>query len=356
MKNKIVLNNKKLNSEIFIENNSIKNNLELEIKKNNKTFIIIDKKIFNNIKSLKRKRNNVFVIQIVSNEKIKSFLSYSKIINFLLKNNIDRSSSIIAIGGGTIGDLCGFIASTILRGVRFIVIPTTLLSQVDSSIGGKNGINTSYGKNLVGTFYHPNLIIIDPNILKSLSMKQMRSGYAEILKYALINDNYFYKWLKLNHLKVLNKEKNYLIKSIEKSIRIKLKYIIADEREKLINSSSRAMLNFGHTFGHALEALNKYNSNLTHGEAVSIGMAVASKISYKTGKLNKIELDDILNHLKIVGLPYSNKNLKNKKIYRLINLDKKNINKKINLILLKKIGSAYYKRGLDIKKLKKLVK
>ena len=353
---KIIINNQNLNSKIFIEKNSIKKFLKLEFKKNNKIFIIIDKKVYSSCKFLFKKRNNFFIIKIASNEKIKSFNYYKKINNYLLKNNINRSSTLVAIGGGTIGDLCGFIASTILRGVRFVSIPTTLLSQVDSSIGGKNGINTSYGKNLIGTFYHPNLVIIDPVILKSLSIKQMKSGYAEILKYALIKDNKFYRWLKNNYLKILTKKDSFLIQSIEKSIRIKLKYINLDEKEKLINSSSRAMLNFGHTFGHALEAMNNYKSNLTHGEAVSIGMVTAARISYKLKDITELELNDIINHIKMVGLPYFSKNIQNKKIYKLISLDKKNTQSSINLILLKKIGSAYYKRGLKINSLINLTK
>ena len=356
MKKILTVDNKYINSKIIIENNSIKKFLKLEEKKNNKIFILIDKKVFNKKNFFVKKRKNIFCLQINSNEKIKSFNSYKIIINYLLKNNIDRSSTLIAIGGGTIGDLSGFIASTILRGVRFISIPTTLLSQVDSSIGGKNGINVSYGKNLVGTFYHPHLVIVDPAILKSLSIRQMRSGYAEILKYALINDKKFYLWLKKNYSAILTKKRNFLIKSIEKSIKIKLKYIVSDEKEKLINSASRAMLNFGHTFGHALEAMNQYKTNLTHGEAVSIGMVTSAKISHKLKKINKLEFDDIINHIKNVGLPFSSKNLKNPKIYNLISSDKKNMNNSINLILLKKIGSAYYKRGLNINKLKNLTK
>ena len=159
------------------------------------------------------------------------------------------------------------------------MIPTTLLSQVDSSIGGKNGINSKYGKNLIGTFYQPDIVIIDPTILKSLPLKQIKTGYAEIVKHALINDKNFYNWLKKNLKNILLLKENPLSYAISESIKIKAKYVTRDEKEKRINSSSRAMLNFGHTFGHALESINKYRSNLTHGEAISIGMILATKIS-----------------------------------------------------------------------------
>lgn len=235
------------------------------------------------------------------------------------------------------------------------MIPTTLLSQVDSSIGGKNGINSKYGKNLIGTFYQPDIVIIDPTILRSLPLKQLRTGYAEIVKYALINDKNFFIWLKKNLKDILLLKKNQLNYAILKSIKIKEKYVINDEKEKLVNSSSRAMLNFGHTFGHALELINKYHSNLTHGEAISIGMILAAKISYRMKNIRRSELDDIIYHFKQAGLPYSTKSVINNKLYKAISADKKNTNNKINLILLKKVGEAYYKRGLNITELKNLI-
>ena len=304
---------------------------------------------------INNKKKNISIIKINSNEKIKSIEFYSKLITKLLKYKVDRSSTIIAIGGGVIGDLCGFVASTVLRGIRFVLIPTTLLSQVDSSIGGKNGINSKYGKNLIGSFYQPDIVLIDPSILKSLSLKQLRSGYAEILKYSLINDAKFYHWLKINYKEILNLNANSLVYAILKSVKIKSKFIQKDEKEKLINSSSRAMLNFGHTFGHALESLNHYDASLTHGEAISIGMSIASKISWKIKNISKNEYDNIIQHLKKVGLPVISKKTYSKNIYTKILLDKKNTNNLINLILLKKIGKAYYKRGFTISKIKKLI-
>ena len=230
-----------------------------------------------------------------------------------------------------------------------------MLAQVDSSIGGKNGINSKFGKNLVGTFYQPDLVIIDPSILKSLPLRQIKSGYAEILKHALINDKIFFQWLKKNIHNLFRMRNSTLIYAITKSINIKAKYVMRDQNEKLTNSFSRAMLNFGHTFGHALETLDKYNSNMTHGEAVSIGMTIAAKISYKLNNLRKDELDDIIAHLKAAGLPYYSDKIKNDKLYNIIATDKKNVNNKVNLILLKRIGKAYYQRNLNFVKLKKLI-
>ena len=355
MKKQILIKTKSKKYKIFIENGSINTYLKSELRTDSKKFIIVDSKVSKKINKIIKNKKNVFLITVKGSEKLKSINSYWKIISKLLQKKIDRSSTIISIGGGTVGDLCGFISNTILRGVKFSLIPTTLLSQVDSSIGGKNGINSKYGKNLIGTFYQPDIVIIDPTILRSLPLKQLRSGYAEIVKHALINDKNFYIWLKKNLKNILLLKKNPLCYAILKSIKIKEKYVTGDETEKLVNSSSRAILNFGHTFGHALESINKYRSNLTHGEAISIGMILATKISYRMKNIKKSELDDIIYHFKQAGLPYSTKSMINNKLYKAITADKKNTNNKINLILLKKVGEAYYKRGLNITELKNLI-
>jgi len=339
---------------IVVENKSILHNIVREARLGEKIFIIIDLNVKYLITDLPKKKN-VNIIKIDSGERIKSISYFSEISLRLLKLKIDRSSTIIAIGGGTIGDLSGFIASTILRGVRFILVPTTLLAQVDSSIGGKNGINTSFGKNLIGTFLQPDLVIVDPSALLTLSKREVRSGYSEILKHALIKDNIFYKWLNTNCNHVINLNSKFITKAIIKSIKIKAFFVENDEKEKLINNSSRAMLNFGHTFGHALELMNKYNNKLSHGEAVSIGMALAAKISNKFNFITIQEYDDLILHLKKVKLPYSDERIKNDLLYKLMLSDKKNSNNKINLILLKKIGKGYFKRGLSKQEVKKLL-
>ena len=350
MKKIIKINTKSHNYRIIIEKNSILKEILKEEKKQ-KNFIIIDKKLLFLITKLK-KNKNFDLITIQGGEKIKSLKYFEDITNKLLKLKIDRKSCIIAIGGGTIGDLSGFIASTVLRGVKFILVPTTLLSQVDSSIGGKNGVNTSYGKNLVGTFYQPNKVIIDHSILNFLPKKEIISGYAEILKHAIIKNKNFYFWLKKNYKKIIKLESKYISIAIMESIKIKAHFVKIDENEILINDNSRAMLNFGHTFGHALESMNNYKKNLSHGEAISVGMCLAMKISCKMNLISNNEYNDFILHLKNVGLPIYDKRIKKNTMYDVMMNDKKNTQNLINLILLKRIGKAFYKRRLTKEKIK----
>ena len=348
MNKKIKIKSREKNYCIEIKYNFFRNKLINLIKNKNKIIIIIDRNVeylLNNIKF----KNNIFIIKIKGSEKIKNFNNYEILTKKILSFGVDRNSIVIAIGGGTIGDLSGFVASTILRGVKFILIPTTLLSQVDSSIGGKNGINTNLGKNLIGTFYQPDEVFIDPRILKSLPKKEMQSGYAEIVKHALINDIFFFNWLDKNYKRIFKFEQNALVYAIHKSIKIKAKFIETDSKEILINNKSRALLNFGHTFGHALETLYGYNNKITHGEAISIGMIIASKLSNKLSSLKTNELIKITDHLCKVGLPIYDNKINNKKILSIIQKDKKNNDGKINLILLKKIGKAYYSRNVNKK-------
>ena len=247
---------------------------------NNRVFIISSRRI---AKIYKGKllnilnKNNIDAIFIVikDGENQKNFDTISKISNTLLKKGIDRNDALIAFGGGVIGDITGFVSSITLRGVKFIQIPTTLLAQVDSSVGGKTGINTSHGKNLIGTFFQPKIVIIDINFLVTLPRRELLSGYAEIIKYGLIMDRSFFKWLVSNGKNVLKLDRKVLIKSIYYSCKNKAKIVNKDEKEKNI----RALLNLGHTFGHAIESINKYKQNINHGEAVSIGMVFALKLS-----------------------------------------------------------------------------
>ena len=348
MNKKIKIKSKEKNYCIEIKYNFFRNKLTNLIKNKNKIIIIIDRNVeylLNNIKF----KNNIFIIKIKGSEKIKNFNNYEILTKKILSFGVDRNSIVIAIGGGTIGDLSGFVASTILRGVKFILMPTTLLSQVDSSIGGKNGINTNLGKNLIGTFYQPDEVFIDPKILKSLPKKELQSGYAEIVKHALINDIFFFNWLDKNYKRIFKFEQNALVYAIHKSIKIKAKFIETDSKEILINNKSRALLNFGHTFGHALETLYEYKNIITHGEAISIGMIIASKLSNKLSTLKTSELIKITDHLCKVGLPIYDNKINNKKILSIIQKDKKNNDGKINLILLKKIGKAYYSRNVNKK-------
>lgn len=354
MKKIIKISTKETNYSIEIESNSILKNINNLILKNKKIIFLVDNKVFHIFKKVKNyKKHNLIVINC--SEKIKSFESYKKITQKILKIGIDRNTVLVAIGGGTLGDLSGFIASTLLRGLDLVLFPTTLLSQVDSSIGGKNGINTSYGKNQIGTFYQPKIVFIDPGILSSLSKRELKSGFSEIIKHSLIYDERFFKWLEKNDQSILELNLHNLTKAIYKSVLIKKNYVLNDEKEKLSNINSRAILNFGHTFGHALETYYNFNKKLTHGEAISIGMTVASKLSNKLNHLSNKDYLKIINIFKKNKLPTIDKKMYDKKIFEIIKKDKKNINGEINFILLKKIGSAFIKPKLNINSISKII-
>ena len=349
----IKINTKEKKYKIEINNNFILRRLKKISKNNNKFFVIIDTSVeylFKNITLSK----NILVIKIKGSEKIKDLKHFNIISKKILNHNVDRNSTIVAVGGGSVGDLAGLIASTVLRGIKYVLIPTTLLSQVDSSIGGKNGINTIHGKNLIGSFYQPDEVLIDIKFLKSLPKRELKSGYAEIVKHAIINDSNFFKWLDSNYIKIFNLEKKAIMYAIYKSIKIKSKFVSSDTKEVLFNSKSRAMLNFGHTFGHALETFYKYKK-LTHGEAISIGMVIAAKLSKNISKLNQGDLNKIINHFEKVDLPINDVNIKNKKIINIVLKDKKNLDEKLNLVLIKRIGQAFYLRNQNPKHIFKLI-
>ena len=352
MQNKLLIKNKKLKTEILIKNNYIYKFIKNIAKKNEQVFCILDTKI--NIDLDFSKQKNIKIISIKCGEKIKTFNGYKKLTDKLIKNNINRKSVIIAIGGGTLGDLSGFVASTLLRGLDFFLIPTTLLSQVDSSIGGKNGINTIYGKNLIGTFYQPKGVLIDISVLNSLPKKEILSGYSEIIKHALIKDYAFFCWLEKKANKLLSLNKSTLEKAIYKSIMIKLNYVIKDQKEFLLNKNSRAMLNFGHTIGHAIESHYNYKK-FNHGEAISIGMIAEAKISNYLGLLSSNDLNKIITHFKKYGLKVYDKILSNKKLINRLTKDKKNFKNNINFSLIDKIGSSIFYKKLDKNKVYKIL-
>ena len=247
--------------------------------------------------------------------------------------------------------MSGFAASIFKRGLKFVNIPTTLLSQVDSSIGGKTGINNKYGKNLIGAFYQPSLVISDIIFLKSLPKREIICGYGEILKHAIISDKKFFSFLDLNGSQILNLKSPLIEKAIFKSCSIKKRVVEADEKEMGL----RKILNFGHTFAHAYEATLGYSKKLNHGEAVILGIKSAAKFSLSNNILNIKEFNFIENHLNSLSLPnkinkfFSTKDLT--KILSFMKKDKKNNMNKINLVLLKKIGSPIYKLQFDEKQI-----
>ena len=320
----------------------------------NQVLIVVDvnvpKKIIKKVlNSLPQKKTSIFYFS--ANEKNKNQKSVDKILSILLNKNFNRNDCLIAIGGGITGDVSGFASSIFKRGLKFINIPTTLLSQVDSSIGGKTGINTRHGKNLIGTFYQPCLVISDIIFLKSLPRREIVCGYGEILKHAIVADKKFFTFLDINGSQILNLKSPFIEKAILKSCSIKKKVVEADEKEMGI----RKILNFGHTFAHAYEATLEYSKKLNHGEAVILGIKTAAKFSLLNNILSIKEFKLIENHLNKLNLPkninklFSVKNLN--KILSFMKKDKKNNTKDINLVLLKKIGSPIHKLRFDEKKI-----
>ena len=342
----------------IIIGNNILNKLKIILKENlidfNQCLVIADKnvpkKLIDKIlSSLPRKK--IFLHYFNSSEKNKNQKSVGDILSILLSKNFNRNDCVISIGGGITGDVSGFAASIFKRGLKFINIPTTLLSQVDSSIGGKTGINSKYGKNLIGAFYQPSLVISDIIFLKSLPKREIICGYGEILKHAIIADKKFFSFLDINASQILNLKSPLVEKAIFKSCSIKKKIVEIDEKEIGI----RKVLNFGHTFAHAYEATLGYSKKLNHGEAVILGIKTAANFSLSNNILNIKEFNLIENHLDKLSLPkninkfFSVKDLK--KILSFMKKDKKNNTNKINLVLLKKIGSPIYKQQYDEKKI-----
>ena len=287
------------------------------------------------------KRYNTKIYRLTAIERTKSFKIAYRLIESLLKNNFNRSDCVIALGGGVLGDVSAFVSSLIKRGIKFINIPSTLLSQVDAAIGGKTAINSNQGKNLVGTFYQPDFVLVDISLLSSLPRREMISGYGEILKHSLILDRKFFLWLTKNAKKIINNIDNNLLKTaIIRSCKIKSRIISRDEKERNL----RMILNFGHTFAHGFEGAKNFSKRLNHGEAVLLGMMIASKLSYKKKLLSLKDLTLIKKHYINLNLPMNiNKFFKRKEINKIIHFmkkDKKNLNEKINLILIKKIGKT----------------
>ena len=341
---KLKIKTKSQNYPIIIGSNLISNISKL-VKNNSVNFkkclLIVDKNISRKIiskikKSLIRKKLYVYYFQ--ASEVNKNQNNVNKILDILLNKNFSREDCLISIGGGITGDVSGFAASQFKRGLKFINIPTTLLSQVDSSIGGKTGINTKYGKNLIGSFYQPNLVISDIQFLKTLPRREVICGYGEILKHSLIANKNFYNFLNKNSLKILNLKSPFIEKAIYESCKIKKSVVEKDEKEKGL----RKILNFGHTFAHSYEATMGYSKKLNHGEAVILGMRTALKFSLKNNLLKNKEYNSIINHISNSNLPSNIKKFFKitdlNKILSFMLKDKKNNSNKINLVLLKKIG------------------
>jgi 3-dehydroquinate synthase len=284
-------------------------------------------------------------ITISAGESSKNFVTLELILDQLLARRIDRNSVIIALGGGVVGDIAGLAAALALRGVPYVQIPTTLLAQVDSSVGGKTAIDHRLGKNMIGAFYQPQLVVIDAASLQTLPRRELQAGYAEIVKYGLINDVTFFDWCEKNGSLLLDGDTEKRLYAIHTSCAAKAAIVAADERE----TGQRALLNLGHTFGHALESALGFNDTLLHGEAVAIGCVLASKLSVALGLCQADVTARIAAHFAACGLPIRppRHNYNIDQLMQLMAQDKKAMDSTLTLILLRGIGQAFVTKNVD---------
>ncbi len=358
MQNKLSVSLSDRSYDIIIGENAIEKLSQFLATKNySKIFIITDRNVAgHHLRTLKAIIPNSVEIILEAGEQTKSFSNLEKTCEEILAKGIDRKSLIVAFGGGVIGDLSGFVASILLRGIDFVQIPTTLLSCVDSSVGGKTAINSVSGKNLIGSFYQPKLVICDLNFLNSLDEREIKSGYAEIVKYGLIKDLEFFQFLEENYSKVFARDAETLTKIIYKSCAIKSEVVSRDEKEQ----GERALLNFGHTFGHIFETETAYSSELLHGEAVALGMVMAAKMSQQFGFLSDDDFLRILTHFQNCNLYVSPSQIREKwnidSLTKHLFKDKKHEDKKLTFILLKKIGCGVVEKNVELEKFMQTLK
>ena len=354
---KITVKTSSKNYQIYVgEGLSRKFNFDPVVHKK-EIFLIIDKNIPEKIiEDLRKNLNSSFPKKIIekkifASEKNKNLTYISKIYDFMLNKKLGRDCLVIGIGGGITCDIAGFISATYLRGVEFILLPTTLLAQVDASIGGKTGVNHKGFKNMIGAFYQPSLVIVDSSTLRSLPKKEVLCGLVEVIKHGIIIDNKFFSWIEKNAIGLKRLKISSIEFAIKKSIEIKSKVVSKDEKEKGL----RAILNFGHTFGHAIETAGK-NKLYTHGEAVALGMIAASNLSEKVSELSNSEIERIKNLLVKLGI---RTNLKKKIdaniLIKLMESDKKKNEGVINFITIEKIGRAKIQKVKDKKLLSKVI-
>ena len=286
-------------------------------------------------------------VVVAAGEGSKSYAGLAQVCDGLLEAGVERADMVLALGGGVIGDLAGFAAAVLRRGVDFVQVPTTLLAQVDSSVGGKTGINSPFGKNLVGAFHQPRLVIADTQLLDTLPARELKAGYAEVAKYGLLGDAAFFAWLEANGADVLAGDPEKRIRAIETSCRAKAAIVARDETE----TGDRALLNLGHTFGHALEAATGYGARLLHGEAVAIGMAMAFRFSHRLGLCRAEDAARAGHHLAGAGLPTSVAGIRDalpgsEKLLAYMRQDKKAKAGQLTFILVRGIGAAFIARGV----------
>ena len=302
--------------------------------------------------SLEESGFNVSTVCVPEGEMSKSLSQVEKLYARCAQLKLDRSATILGLGGGVIGDLAGFVASTYLRGINFILLPTTLLAQVDASIGGKVGVDLPTGKNLVGSFYQPKFVYMDLETLQTLGLKQIRDGLAEVVKYGVIKDKELFCYLEENVNKLVNLNKKVAQFIIERAVKIKARVVEEDEREE---KGKRQILNFGHTIGHAIEAATEYEA-YTHGEAVSVGMVAAARISEKLGFIATDLVERIIELLKAIGLPVKMEKVNQNKLWDVLYRDKKIRAGKLNFVLPKNLGDVFLTSEVSSQMIKEIVR
>jgi 3-dehydroquinate synthase len=288
-------------------------------------------------------------ILVAAGEQSKSWAGLGTVVDVLLAHGVERKDHIVAFGGGVVGDLAGFASAVVNRGCNFVQIPTSLLAQVDSSVGGKTGINVVAGKNLVGAFHQPSLVLIDPSLLDTLDLRQVRAGYAEIAKYGLIEDAAFFAWLEENGAKVLAGDSATRTRAIATAVAGKARIVEQDERE---TSGRRALLNLGHTFGHALEAETGFSDRLLHGEAVALGCVLAFGFSAERGLCTAADAERVRAHFDAVGLPIALAQLglngQGEPLAAHMAHDKKRAGGRTAFILAHGIGEAFVDKSVEL--------
>ena len=303
--------------------------------------------------SLKAVDRHAGTIVLEPGEATKSMERLAELADGLIGMGLERSDLVIALGGGVIGDLAGFAASVVRRGLRYVQIPTSLLAQVDSSVGGKTAVNSRHGKNLIGAFHQPSLVLADTDVLSTLPQRQLRAGYAEVVKYGLLGDRGFYDWLTAHRASLFGNDPAILAEAVRRSVEAKAAIVARDETE----TGDRMLLNLGHTFGHALEAWAGFSDRLLHGEAVAIGMAQAFRLSEAMGLAPRGAAAEVVAHLELAGLPTRVSAIPGAgrptaaELIRLMGQDKKVRSGRMTFILARGIGNAFITRDVPMDRL-----
>ncbi|MEM6586658.1 MAG: 3-dehydroquinate synthase [Pseudomonadota bacterium] len=299
--------------------------------------------------SLRAAGKEVALFPVASGEASKSWSTLEALTDWMLAQGVERGDNVIAFGGGVVGDLTGFACAILKRGCGFIQVPTTLLAQVDSSVGGKTAINTKAGKNLIGAFHQPSLVLADTGALATLPEREMHAGFAEVIKYGILGDAGFFDWCKANAKAIIAHEPQAVIQAVSQSVAAKARIVAEDEREL---SGTRALLNLGHTFGHALEAETGFSNQLLHGEAVAIGMVLAARYSARRGELSRQDAEHVASAIAGAGLRSDvtalGMDADGAKLVDHMRHDKKMDAGTLPFLLLKGIGQAYLARDVEL--------